>query len=78
MRHGIDPSLFVYAQSVVAIGLTMRQTGSICLMMQSMGNLNRDYLVSVPLTDEDCFLPLYLFRRKDDSSDAAVAFFDTV
>ena len=78
VRHGIDPSLFVYAQSLAAIGLTLRQTGSVCLMMQRMGNLHRDYLVSVPLTDEDCFLPLYLFRRKDGATDAAIAFFDTV
>jgi DNA-binding transcriptional LysR family regulator len=78
VRHGVNPAQFIYVKNLETLGITMRQTGAVCLMMQSMGNLHRDYLVSVPLTDEDCFLPLYLFRRADGATDAAVAFFDTV
>lgn len=78
VRHGVDPALFVYVKNLETIGITMRQTGAVCLMMESMGNLHRDYLVSVPLSDEDCVLPLYLFRRKDSADEAVLAFFDAV
>lgn len=76
IRHGLTPSQIVSAQNPAEVALTIRQTGAVCLLLQSMGNLRRSYLSSVPLTDEDCVMPLYLFRRKDSADDAVAAFFD--
>lgn len=78
VRHGVDPAQFIYVKNLETLGITMRQMGAVCLMMEGMGNLHRDYLVSVPLSDEDCSLPLYIFRRKDSADEAVLAFFDTV
>ena len=78
IRHGIDPAAIAFTQNPSTLGLTIRQTGAVCVLMNSMGNLRRDYLVSSPLSDGDCVLPLYLFRRKDDADEATLAFFDMV
>ena len=78
IEHGIDPARIVFSNNPSTLGLTIRQTGAVCILMNSMGNLRRDYLVSAALTDEDCVLPLYLFRRKDDADETVNAFFDAV
>ena len=75
-KHGIAPSQILFSPNPSAIGLTIRQTGAVSILMNSMGNLRRDYLASVPLEDEDFELPLYLFRRKDNSDESVIAFFD--
>ena len=76
IRHGIDPAAIEFYRKPSALGLAIRQTGAVCILMNSMGNLRRDYLTSAALADEDCVLPLYLFRRKDDADETVRAFFD--
>ena len=78
IRHGIDPSHILFSQSPSTVGLTICKTGAVSILMHSMGNLRRDYLVAVPLSDEDCALPLFLYRRKDDPNEAVTAFFSAV
>ena len=68
----------IFSQNPSAVGLTIRQTGAVCILMNSMGNLRRDYLVSAALADEDCTLPLYLLRKKDNADETVGAFFDMV
>ena len=46
--------------------------------MKSMGNLGKDYLVSVPLADEDAVLPICLCRREDDAREETKEFFSLV
>ena len=75
-RHGIDLSQFIIAKDFVEIGLIIRQTGAVCVLMDSLGTLGRDYLTSVPLSDDGSTLSLYLFRRKDDEDENVNAFFD--
>ena len=78
VRHGIDPGRILYTQNPSTLGLTIRQTGAVCILMNSMGNLRRDYLSSISLEEEDCVLPLYLFRRKNNADETVNAFFDMV
>ena len=78
VRHGIDPEAIEFIENPAALGLAIRRTGAVCILMNSMGNLRRDYLVSAALANEDCVLPLYLFRRRDDAGETVNAFFDMV
>ena len=75
IRHGVDPSQMIVSEDTNTVGLSIRQKGAVSLLFGSMGNLGRDSLVSVPLTDEDCVMPLYLLRRKDCNR-TVEAFFD--
>ena len=74
-QHGIDPSQMTVYENSITAGLAIRQTGAVILMFGSLGNLGRDSLVSVPLSDEDSVMPLFLLRRKD-SNRTVEAFFE--
>ena len=74
--HNILPSRFIFSQNISTLGLTIRQSGGVSILMNCFGNMGRDYLVSVPLSDPGNKLPLYLMRRKDCSNLAARTFFD--
>ena len=74
-RHGIDPSQMTISENSITAGLAIRRTNAVILMFASLGNLGRDSLVSVPLSDEDAVMPLYLLRRKD-SNRTVEEFFD--
>ena len=75
-KYGVSPSRFIFTQNISTVGITIRQTGGVCILMDCFRDLGRDYLVSVPLSDPGCVLSLYLFRRKDTDNEAAIAFFD--
>lgn len=76
LRNHVDPSRMIRVKDLVSIGMTIKQTGALCILMESMRSLGRDYLKSVPLSDPDCRLSLYLMKRKSNSSEAVNAFFD--
>ena len=75
-KYGVSPSRFIFTQNISTVGITIRQTGGVCILMDCFRDLGRDYLVSVPLSDPGCVLSLYLFRREDSDNEAAKAFFD--
>ncbi len=74
--HGIDLSNCVRSRDTDTVGLSIRQTGGVCVLPSSLGNLGRDSLVSVPLSDEDCILSLYLFRKRNCESKSVLDFFE--
>ena len=76
--YGVDPTQIIFTQNLATIGMSIQQTGAVCILMRSMGTLGRDYLVSVPLSDEDCKLTLFLLRKKNNDNEAAKLFFDLV
>lgn len=75
-NFGISPSRFIFTQNLSTVGLTIRQSGGVSILMNCFGNLGRDYLVSVPLSDPGFILSLYLYRRKECPNEAAVSFFE--
>ena len=77
-EFGVSPTRFIFTQNLSTMGLTIRETKGVSILMNCFGNLGRDYLVSVPLSDPGSLLPLYLFRRKDCENEAAKTFFDAV
>ena len=75
-KYGVSPSRFIFTPNISTVGIAIRQTGGVSILMDCFRDLGRDYLVSVPLSDPGCVLSLYLFRRKDTDNEAAIAFFD--
>ena len=75
-RHGIDSSRFVSSRDLDTVGLSIRQTGAVCVLLGSPGNVGHSPLVSVPLSDPDCVRSLYLFRKKDSKNKGVNTFFD--
>lgn len=75
-NFGVSPSRFIFTQNLSTVGLTIRYTGGVSILMECFGSMDRDYLVSVPLSDPGFVLPLYLLRRKDSHNEAARSFFD--
>ena len=70
----VAPSEYCYVNSPDSIGITIRQGGGVCILMSSAGNLARDYLVSVPLSDPGCTVALYLFCPKGIQGAAGILF----
>ena len=77
-EHGVSPSRFIFTQNLSTLGITIRQTGGVSILMSCFGDLGRDYLVFVPLSEPFSRIPLYLFMREDCSSEGARAFFDAI
>ena len=75
-EYGVAPSRFVFTQNLSTVGLTIRQTGGVSILMSCFGNLGRDYLVFVPLSDPGNHNGLYLYMREDSANEAARTFFD--
>ena len=75
-RHGVSRSRFVFSRDMDTVGLSIRQTGSVCVLPGSLGNMGHSCLVSVPLSDPDCVLSLYLFRKKESKNKSVNAFYD--
>ena len=76
--HGINPTQYLFLDSLDMLPLTIQQKNAVCLLMQSIGNMGRNYLVSVPISDGDALLPMYLCARRDDPQGIVKAFFDIV
>lgn len=77
-EHGVSPARFIFTQNLSTVGITIRQTGGVCILMSCLGDLGRDYLVFVPLSGPASRVPIYLFMREDCSSEGARAFFDAM
>ena len=73
---GIAPAQFLFTQNLSTVGITIRKTGGVSILMECFGNLDRDYLVFVPLSEPGSLLPIYLYMREDNNNKAARAFFD--
>ena len=76
--HGIPASRFLYLDNHDMLPLVIWQKDAVCLLMQSIGSMGKDYLVSVPVSDEDAVFPLYLCRRRSRAGDTAEAFFEII
>ena len=76
-RHGIDRTRLIISRDLDTVGLSIRQTGAVCVLLSSLGNVGHSSLVSVPLSDRDCVQSLYLFRRADSENKSVNDFFET-
>ena len=76
LRHGIDPSQIVVTDKPTTIGRLLLKRKALCLSLSSMGNLRREYLISIPLTDDDCVQPVCLFCRRDNTDEAVRMFLE--
>ena len=77
-EYGVSPSRIIFTQNLSTLGLTIRQTGGVSMLMSCFGNLDRDYLVFVPLSEPGSYHDLYLYMREESSNEAARMFFDNL
>ena len=76
--HGVPPSRFIFTQNLSTLGITIRQTGGVSILMSCFGDMGRDYLVFVPLSEPVSHVPLYLYTREESSNENAGMFYDAV
>lgn len=51
---------------VDTVGMIIHQSKKIGIMMSCLKNQNRSYLICIPLQNESCQIPLYLYYRVDN------------
>lgn len=73
-ERGIQPPAIYYTQQVDTIGLTIRQTGGICIASYCLRHMKRSYTTTVLLEDADFTLPL-CYCYKSDNFNPAIPLF---
>lgn len=73
--HGISTDDLVRTQQVDTIGMTILETGGMCIQPNSIRHLDREYLRTVPLTDEGCDITLCYCHRFDTTNEAVSLFY---
>lgn len=76
-REEVHPKDIVYTQQVDTIGLTIKQTGGVCIMPYALRNLNREYLWTAILDDIGFDLAMCFYYKMDNENPAIPLFLQT-
>lgn len=67
-KRGIHPAAIHYTQQIDTLGLTVNDTGGIAIMPYGVRHMDRSYLRTIPLEDEDCILDMCIYYRMDNEN----------
>ena len=67
-RRSISPKRIYYTQQIDTLGMTIKQTGGVCVMPYGVRHMNRSYIKVVPLEDQDCVVPMCLLFKTDNEN----------
>jgi len=66
--RGIKPTTFSYTQQIDTLGMTIKQSGGVCIMPYGVRHMNRSYIRVIPLADDDCLMDMCIFYRADNDN----------
>ena len=67
-EHDITPRELHYAEQVDTLGLVIRKTGSVSIVPYGIRHMDRSYLRTVPLEDEDCVVDLCMYYLVENTN----------
>ncbi len=74
---GLRARDFIYVDTAEQVALAVKQSGGVCVELSRSGNLGRDYLRAVPLSDPQCQVPVCFYCRVGGSGTAAESFMES-
>jgi DNA-binding transcriptional LysR family regulator len=67
-KRNIFPKKFFFAQQVDTLCLTLKRNGGISIIPYGSEHMARSYCKIIPLLDDDCVIPIYIYYRADNNS----------
>lgn len=67
-KRNIYPTDFTYTQQVDTVGLSLRKHGGVSIVPYGVRHMDRAYLSVIPLEDEDCMIPMYLYYHFENDN----------
>lgn len=77
-RSGFVPGEICYAQQIDTLGITIRRTNGVSILPYGARSAFRSYLRVVPLEDENCYLPMCLYYRSDNTNPLLPLLMETI
>lgn len=73
-EHHVQPGRILYTQQIDTIGMTLHRSGGVGIVPYAIRRMDRADIRVIPLSNEDCRIPVCLYFRGDDRSALLASF----
>ena len=77
-NRGIFPKEPIFTQQVDTIGLTIKRTGGVALVPYGVRHMDRSYLKTILVDDDDCEIPMCLYYQTENNNPLIPRFINTL